>query len=213
MAPSAKLKRIASGLNGKTKLGEIKKLGKEIKIDHELALELWSNGGHQSRLLATLIFDKKSLTDAQLDAIASDLADLDEEQRSQLSDWLLANQLTKDKRLVALLESWQHHGSSVMRRWYWYYQARLRWTGRAHPLEQNSRLVDEIELSIASETPEVQWAMNFCAGWIAVFEPSLRKQCINLGIKHKLYKDDPVAKNCTPSYLPEFIRVEVAKRE
>lgn len=213
MAPSAKLKRIASGLNGKTKLGEIKKLGKEIKIDHELALELWSNGGHQPRLLATLIFDKKSLTEAQLDTIASDLADLDEEQRSQLSDWILANQLTKDKRLVSLLESWQNHASPVMRRWYWYYQARLRWTGRAHPLEKNSRLVDEIESSIASEDPEVQWAMNFCAGWIAVFEPSLRKQCIDLGIKHKLYKDDPVAKNCTPSYLPEFIRVEVAKRE
>lgn len=32
-------------------------------------------------------------------------------------------------------------------------------------------------------------------------------------MRHKLYKDDPVAKNCTPSYLPEFIRVEVAKRE
>ena len=28
-----------------------------------------------------------------------------------------------------------------------------------------------------------------------------------------LYKDEPVAKNCTPSYLPEFIRIEVAKRE
>ena len=27
-----------------------------------------------------------------------------------------------------------------------------------------------------------------------------------------LYKDEKVAKNCTPSYLPEFIRIEVAKR-
>jgi len=213
MAPSAELKRIASGLNEKAKLGEIKKLAKEIKTDHELALELWSNGAHQCRLLATLIFDKKLLTDAELDSIASDLTELDEDQRNQLSDWLLANQLTKDKRLVALLESWQHHESSVMRRWFWYYQARLRWTGRSQPIEQNINLVDELELSIASETPEVQWAMNFCAGWIAVFEPSLRKKCIDLGIKHKLYKDDPVAKNCTPSYLPEFIRVEVAKRE
>ena len=35
------------------------------------------------------------------------------------------------------------------------------------------------------------------------------------GLRKKLglYKDEKGAKNCTPSYLPEFIRIEVAKRE
>jgi hypothetical protein len=40
-----------------------------------------------------------------------------------------------------------------------------------------------------------------------------RSICIKLGEALGLYKDERVAKNCTPSYLPEFIRVEVAKRE
>ena len=65
---------------------------------------------------------------------------------------------------------------------------------------------------MATAEPEVQWAMNFCAGQIGVFEPKLRSRCIKLGKALGLYKDEPVAKNCTPSYLPECIRIEVAKR-
>jgi hypothetical protein len=57
------------------------------------------------------------------------------------------------------------------------------------------------------------FAMNFCAAQIGVHEPEYRSRCINLGEALRLYKDEHVAKNCTPSYLPEFIRVEVAKRE
>jgi hypothetical protein len=55
--------------------------------------------------------------------------------------------------------------------------------------------------------------MNFCAGQIGVHEPKFRSRCIKLGKTLGLYKDEHVAKNCTPSYLPEFIRIEVAKRE
>ncbi len=66
---------------------------------------------------------------------------------------------------------------------------------------------------MAAAEPEVQWAMNSCAGWIGVFESKLRPRCIKLGKKLGLYKDDPVPKNCTPSYLPEFIKIEAAKRE
>lgn len=195
------------------KLGDIKKLGKEIKKDHDLATALWSKGDNHLRLLATLIFDKKQLSEKVIVGLASDLLAYKEEDRNQLSDWLLANQLTKDIKLIALIESWQDHDSSVLRRWYWYYQARLRWTGKAQPIDDNKTLLDNLEAKMESESSEVQWAMNFCAGWIGIFEPKLRSRCIKLGEKLGLYKDEPVSKNCTPSYLPEFIRIEAAKRD
>ena len=66
---------------------------------------------------------------------------------------------------------------------------------------------------MATAEPEVQWAMNFCAGQIGIFEPKLRTRCVKLGKKLGLYKDEIVPKNCTPSYLPEFIKIEVAKRQ
>lgn len=213
MALSKKAKEIVVGFGGGTKLGDIKKLGKELKQDHELALELWKQGGEHSRRLATLLFDKKQLSVSVLDSLAADMAKLDSEQRNQLGDWLLANQLSKDKKLVALMESWGEHPSPIMRRWYWYYQARQRWTGKVPAPGTSAELLSAIESSIDNEDPDVQWVMNFCAGWIGVYEPKLRARCVKLGKQSALYKDEIVAKNCTPSYLPEFIRIEVAKRE
>ena len=62
MPLSTKAENIVSEINNeKTKLGDIKKIGKEIKKDHELALELWSTGNYHPRLLSVLILDKNAL--------------------------------------------------------------------------------------------------------------------------------------------------------
>lgn len=210
---STTAKKIASEINGPgTKLGDIKKRGKEIKKDHELAMELWSIGGYQPRLLSTLIFDKKLLTQDIIEKLAADMLDHDENERNQLADWLLANQLMKDKKTGALIVTWQESALPILRRLFWYHQARLRWTGQTPP-ENSGKLLDSLERDMADAPPEEQWAMNFCAGQIGVHEPKFRSRCIKLGKKTGLYKDDPVAKNCTPSYLPEFIRIEVTKRK
>ncbi len=205
-------KKIASEMTETQKLGDIKKRGKALKKDHPLAMELWSIGGHHPRLLSTLIFDKKLLTQTVLEKLAADMLEHPEDERIQLSDWLLANQLTKDKKTLALLETWQESTSPIFRRLFWYHQARLRWTGQTPP-ENSKALLDVLERDMASAPKEVQWAMNFCAGQIGIHEPKLRSRCIKLGKKTGLYKDDPVAKNCTPNYLPELIRIEVAKRQ
>jgi 3-methyladenine DNA glycosylase AlkD len=119
----------------------------------------------------------------------------------------------KDKKLVVLIESWEENPSPILRRFFWYHQARLRWTGKTPPPGNSAQLLNSLESNMATAEPEVQWAMNFCAGWIGIFEPKLRPRCVKLGKTLGLYKDEPVAKNCTPSYLPEFIRIEVGKRE
>jgi 3-methyladenine DNA glycosylase AlkD len=210
---STTAKKIASAINGEgTKLGDIKRHGKEIKKDHRLAMELWSIGNYHSRLLSTLIFDKKLLTQDVIEKLAADMLGHDENERSQLADWLLANQLMKDKKTAALIVTWQGSNSPILRRLFWYHQARLRWTGNTPP-ENSGALLDSLERDMADAPQEEQWAMNFCAGQIGVHEPKFRSRCIKLGKQTGLYKDDPVAKNCVPSYLPEFIRIEVAKRK
>ena len=209
---STTARKIASEITrDATKLGDIKKRGKEIKKDHELATELWSIGGYHPRLLSTLIFDKNLLTQDVIEKLAGDMLGHDESERNQLADWLLANQLMKGKKTVDLLLTWEESASPILRRLFWYHQARLRWTGQTPP-DNSKRLLDSLERDMANSPPEVQWAMNFCAGQIGVHEPRFRSRCIKLGEKTGLYRDDPVAKNCTPSYLPEFIRIEVSKR-
>jgi 3-methyladenine DNA glycosylase AlkD len=211
LSPRAK-KLVAEITKGNVKLGDLKTQAKEIKKDHALALELWSTGQHYPRLLATLIFDPKLLAANVLDELAAEMLRHDAEERCQLADWLLANQLAKDKKLVALIATWEKNSSPILRRLFWYHQARLRWVGQAPP-GNSAELLDSLESDMADAEPEVQWAMNFCAGQIGVHEAKFRSRCIKLGKALGLYKDEHVAKNCTPSYLPEFIRIEVAKRE
>lgn len=193
------------------KMGDIKKQAKAIKIDHDLALELWANGGFKPRMLAILIFDKKLLTQDYIENLAKDMLEHPSKERNYMGDWLLANQFMKSKAIVPLMLSWQRHELSPLRRLFWYYQARLRWTGQAPP-DNSAELLDDLEREIVDEAPDVQWTMNFCAAWIGIYELKYRPRCIKLGKQFGLYKDEKVPKNCTPNYLPEFIRIEVEKR-
>lgn len=194
-----------------TKLGDLRNIAKEIKKDHQLAIELWTAKNFFARQLAILIMDKKLLTEEVIDNLISDINQHKESERLQLIDWLMANQLTKDKTTLALIESWQDSKSSLKRRTYWYYQGRLRWMGQTPPTS-NDELLIKIEKQIEKEEPEVQWAMNFLAGWIGVYDKKYRKRCVTLGEKTGLYKGKMVSKGCTPEYLPEFIAIESSKR-
>lgn len=208
---SSKAENILLQFNSKTKLGDLRKIEKDIKKDHELAMELWSTEEFLPRLLSILIMDKKLLSQDLLNKLDKDMQIHTFDERNNLMDWLMANQLTKDKKNIALMVSWENSHSALQRRAYWYYQARLRWTGQTPP-DNTADLLSAIEANITQEEPEVQWAMNFTAGWIAVYDEKYRARCIKLGEKTGLYKDEMVSKGCTPNYLPEFITIEVNKR-
>ena len=179
---SIKAENILTQISDKnTKLGDIRKIANSIKKDHDLAMELWSSKLFFARQLAILIMDKKLLTEKVIDNLVSDINQHNEKERLQLIDWLMANQLTKDKKTIALIESWEDSQSSLKRRIYWYYQGRLRWTGQ--PQTNNEKLLSKIESKIEKEDPEVQWAMNFTTGWIGVYEKNYRTRCVALGEK------------------------------
>ena len=122
----------------------------------------------------------------------------------------MANQLSKDKHTIKFMESWEKSLSALQRRIFWYYQARLRWVGQT-PSPNTEYLISTIETNIEKEEPEVQWAMNFTAAQIGIFEPEFRSRCIALGERTGLYKDEAVHKGCTPNYLPDFIAIQVGK--
>ncbi|KHL96198.1 hypothetical protein QW71_08230 [Paenibacillus sp. IHB B 3415] len=211
MKHSSKAENILLQINSKTKLGDLRKIAKDIKKDHELAMELWSTEEFLPRLLAILIMDKKFLSQEVLNKLDKDMQTHNFDERNNLMDWLMANQLTKDKKTIALMESWENSPSALQRRAFWYYQARLRWTGQTPP-DNTTDLLSTLEAKITQEEPEVQWAMNFTTGWIGVYDEKNRARCIQLGKETGLYKDEMVSKGCTPNYLPEFIAIEVNKR-
>jgi 3-methyladenine DNA glycosylase AlkD len=211
MKLSSKAENILGQINTKTNLGDLRTIAKIIKTDHDLAMELWSTGKFFPRLLAILIMDNKRVSQDLINKLDKDMHTHPFDERNQLMDWFMANQLMKNKKTIALIESWENSLSALQRRVFWYYQARLRWTGQTPPAN-TPELLTKIEANIAKEEPEVQWAMNFTAGWIGVYEKQFRNRCINIGEKTGLYKGEMVSKGCTPNYLPEFIAIESNKR-
>ncbi len=211
MKVSTKAEKILTQISDKnTKLGDLRNIAKVIKKDHQLAMELWSTKHFFARQLAILIMDKILLTEETIDNLINDIGRHNHNEKLQLTDWLMANQLTKDKKTIALIESWEVNQSSLKRRTYWYFQGRLRWMGQI-PLN-TEELLSKIEKKIEKEMPEVQWAMNFTTGWIGVYEKKYRSRCVELGEKTGLYQGKMVSKGCTPEYLPEFIAIESNKR-
>lgn len=210
MALSAKAKKCVASISS-GKMGDIKKCAKQVKTDHALAQELWATGEYLPRMLAVLIFDKKQLDEASVDQLTDDMLQHEGLELNQLADWLMANQLMKSKPLTELLLSWEDAASPIQRRLFWYHQGRLRWTGQTPP-DNTAALLNSLEQKMADEEPVVQWAMNLCAGWIGVFDTKHRSRCVKLGKKLGLYEGEKVPRGCTPSYLPEFIRIESDKR-
>jgi 3-methyladenine DNA glycosylase AlkD len=212
MIHSKKTQTILKEISDNTKLGDLRLIAKEIKKDHQLALELWSTNKFFPRMLSILIMDNKELNADIIDKLFADIQKHVIEERNQLADWMMANQLTKNKKFISLMESWENHSLPIQRRIFWYYQGRLRWMGQQPP-NNTKELISIIEKKILKEEPEVQWAMNFTAGWIGIFDKSFRTQCIKMGEKFGLYKDEMVSKGCTPNYLPQFIEIEARKRK
>ena len=60
------------GIQSTTSFGvsvpSLRKLAREIKRDHSLALSLWATGLHDARLLATMVEDPKQVTVTQMEA-------------------------------------------------------------------------------------------------------------------------------------------------
>ena len=211
MKISPKAQTVFSQIDNKSaKLGDLRTIAKDIKKDHELAVELWSTGSYLARQLAILLMDKKLLSPEFIDQLDTDISNHSQEERNQLTDWLMANQLSKDKRTIALMESWENSPSDIKRRMFWYHQGRLRWVGQLPP-PNTEYLLLSIEEKIEQEQPEVQWAMNFTAAQIGIFQPEFRSRCMALGKRTGLYKDEIVHKGCTPNYLPEWIALQVKK--
>ena len=54
------------------RMADIQKLGKELGLDHALALELWKTGVYEARMLCAYVDDPARVTSAQMDKQARD---------------------------------------------------------------------------------------------------------------------------------------------
>ena len=88
----------------------LRKLAKEIGKDHELALELWNHGYHESRLLATLIEDSSKVSEEQLDKWVDDFDTWD------IVDQACINILVKMPQAISKIPLWAESDKEFVKR-------------------------------------------------------------------------------------------------
>lgn len=102
------------GISARNTLGvavpELRRLAKQIGVDHSLALKLWDTEIHEARLLAALIDDAALVTEAQMEKWAADFDSWD------ISDGVCSNLFDRTEFAVRKAKEWTKREEEFVKR-------------------------------------------------------------------------------------------------
>jgi 3-methyladenine DNA glycosylase AlkD len=185
-------------------LGDIRKLAKKIKTNHELTMSLWETGNADAQLLAALLIKPKDLSAKEMDRFVRSVA------FSHVADWLTAYVVKQHPDKETLRQEWM----ATDDRW----AARAGWSLTAERVVKSPEgldppaLLDRIESEMGDANPVVQWTMNSTLAEIGIHVPALRKRAIAIGERLGIYRDYPVSKGCTSPFAPIWIKAMVSRQ-
>ncbi len=179
------------------KLGDIRKLAKEIKTDHDLAMDLWQTGNIDGQLLAVLLMKPKELSVEQMDQVVRSV------EFDQVADWLNAYVVKRHPDREALRQSWSTDSDPMASRAGWNLTAER--VSKSPDGLDLTALLDRIESEMADAAPQAQWTMNYALVEIGINFPEHRSRAIAIGEKLGVFRDYPVSRGCTSPYAPIWI--------
>src|SRR5215471_11205091 len=186
------------------KLGDIRKLGKKIKTNHELALALWETGNIDARFLAILLMKPQSLSADELDRMVRSL------NFAWVADWLNSYVVKQHPEKETLRQKWMADDDP--------WAARAGWGLTSERIAKSPKgldlpaILDRIESEMPDAPPETQWTMNACLAGIGIHFPKHRKRAIAIGETLGVYRDYPVSMGCTSPFAPIWIN-EMVRRQ
>ena len=184
--------------------GDVRKLAKKIKTDHELALTLWATGNIDARFLAILVMKPEALSADELDAMVRSLTFV------EVADWLSSYVIKQHADKEALRLRWMQDDHPMA--------ARAGWSLTAQRVARDPEgldldaLLDRIESEMGGARPEPQWTMNMCLAEIGIHHPRLRERALAIGEALGVYRDYPVSKGCTSPFAPIWIEALVSRK-
>lgn len=187
------------------KLGDLRKVAKKIKTNHEMALKLWETENFDARMLALLIIKPKSLSADELDVIVRSV------KYDRVADWLNAYVVKVHPENETLRQKWMtdEHPMVARSAWHLVYLN----VAKKPELFDIPDLLDRLDSDMGSADPQTQWTMNFALAEIGITFPEHRERAIAIGEKFGLYSDYPVVKGCTSPYAPVWIKEMVSRQK
>ena len=185
-------------------LTKLRAVAKNLKTDHDLAVDLWATGETAARLVALLVCRPKAFTKDQLDAM------LREARAPKVHDWLVNYVVKKSPHAEELRQQWTEDPDPVVASAGWALTAE-RVVKKPAGLDLEG-LLGRIEAEMRDAPERLQWAMNNTLAHIGIQHPDHRARAMAIGERLEVLKDYPTPPNCTSPYAPLWI-AEIVRRQ
>ncbi len=179
------------------KMGDIRNLAKEIKVNPELAKELWKTGNIDAQSLAILLLKPKQLTPNELETMAKDIT------YDWLAGWFSSYVVKAHPEKEAMRVKWMASDNISL--------LRIGWSLTTERAEKSPEgldmpaLLDRIEREMGDAPRFLQWTMNSCLAYIGGYHPEYRARAISIAEKLGTFRDYPVSKGCVSPFAPVWI--------
>ncbi len=164
------------GINPKGTLGVsmpvLRKIGRENRRNHGLALELWQSGIHEARILAALVDDAKQVTARQMEAWVRDFDSWD------ICDGVCCNRFDKTPFARTKIRAWTKRRAEYVKRAGFVLMAALAVHDKQAPDELFLEFLPLIEREAHDERNFVRKAVNWALRQIGKRNPRLRRAAI-----------------------------------
>jgi 3-methyladenine DNA glycosylase AlkD len=185
-------------------LSKLRAVAKRLKIQPELARQLWATGDTAARLLAILICRPKTFEHDELDRM------LREAFRPKVQDWLVNYVVKKNPHAEELRLVWSADPDPVVASAGWALTTE-RVAKKPEGLDLPG-LLDVIEAEMRDAPERLQWAMNHCLAQIGIEHPGQRDRALGIGERLQVLKDYPTPPGCTSPFAPAWI-TEMVRRQ
>ncbi len=185
-------------------LTRLRAIAKRLKIQQDLAGELWETGDSAARLLAILISRPKAFTRDTLDTM------LREARVPKVQDWLVNYIVKKSPHADELRVLWFDDPDQVVASAGWALTSE-RVVKKPAGLDL-SALLDTIEVQMQDAPERLQWAMNTCLAQIGIEHAEYRARALDIGERLKVLEDYPTSPGCTSPFAPIWITEMVNRK-
>ncbi|SMO36811.1 3-methyladenine DNA glycosylase AlkD [Geodermatophilus aquaeductus] len=186
-------------------LGRLRAVAKRLKVQHDLARQLWATGDTAARLLAILVCRPKLFGRDELDVM------LREARAPKVHDWLVNYVVKKNPHAEALRAAWSADPDPVIASAGWALTTER--VAKQPEILDLDALLDVIEAEMRDAPDRLQWAMNHCLAQIGIERAEHRARAIEIGERLEVLKDHPTPPDCTSPFAPVWINERVRRRQ
>ena len=185
-------------------LGQLRAVAKRLKVQQELARELWETGNTAARLVAILICRPKAFERDELDAM------LRQARIPKVHDWFVSYVVKKSPHAEELRQMWFADPDPVIASAGWALTSD-RVVNKPEGLDL-PELLDIVEAEMKDAPDRLQWAMNTCLAQIGIEHADHRARAIDIGNRLRVLEEYPTPPNCTSPFAPVWIE-EMVRRQ